>query len=550
MKKFILSVALIFFITCLQAQSPAAGKQYLYYERYQSAEDAFNKALQQNPANSENVYGVVRANLMQDEPDQAMEALNNTSGLASQPWYQVARGYALLSANNKDSAAWYFNNALDQTKQKDAGILNAIADAHVQAKAGDAAYAIQLAEKAIKRDKKNAALYITLGEAHRKAGNGSEAYKAYQGAIRENNQLAAAYHKTGEIFISQNNPAMYLEYFTKALQADPQYAPALYRLYLHYYYTDAAKALEYYNDYITKSDQSKRQPYDLADLYYLNKQFNDAIAQAEKIKSAEGSDMQPRIYKLLGYSYAGINDSAAALESFKRYLEMETDSNIIAKDYEITADLYTALAPGSDSSLHYIDSAMVYYRQVIDEEKDSVKLFAFYKKLADMSRQQQLYSEQAKWLQRYYTGNRNASNVDLFNWGLAHYLGQEYAQADTVFGKYIAEYPDQSFGYYWRAKSNVALDKDMESGLAVPHYQKLIETLQGDTTATNYKKWMIEAYGYLAAYEANNQKDFTEAVDYFEKVLEIDPSNEDAKKYIAILERSVKQEAGNGDPKE
>ena len=548
MKNFILSSVLIFFITGLQAQQPAEGIQYLYYERYQSAEEAFRQQLQQNPGNGAAVYGIVRAHLMQDELQDANQALHQAT--VQHPWIAVARGYALLWAGNRDSAAIYFNKALDETKQKDAGILIAVADAHVQSKAGDAGYAIQLAEKAIKRDKRNTSHYITLGEAYRKAGNGSEAYKAYQGAIRENDQLAAAYHKTGEIFITQNNPAMYLEYFTKALQADPQYAPALYRLYLHYYYTDPAKAMTYYNDYITKSDKTKRQAYDLADLYYLNKQYNEAIAHADKIKTAEGSEMQPRIYKLLGYSYAGISDTTAALENFTKYLALENDSNIIAKDFETTADLYATLAKTADSSLHYMDSAMVYYQQVIAQEKDSVKLFAFYKKLADLSKQEKNYADQAEWLQLYYTGNSNASNVDLFNWGLAHYLAQEYQQADSVFSKYVAEYPEQTFGYYWRAKSNVALDTEMESGLAVPHYQKLIEMLQKDTASTNYKKWMIEAYGYLAAYEANNQKDFVEAVDYFEKVLEIDPSNEDAKRYIAILEKSAKQEGANGDPKQ
>jgi tetratricopeptide (TPR) repeat protein len=550
MKNFVLSAVLIFFITGLQAQLPADGSKYLYYERYQSAEDAFKNTLQLQPGNAEAVYGLVKAHLLQNELNEANDVLNHASVLSTHPWYQVARGYVLLTAGNKDSSAWYFNQALDKTKQKDAGILIALADAHVQAKSGDAAYAIQLAEKGIKRNKKNAAYYITLGEAYRKAGNGSEAYKAYQNAIRQNNQYAAAYHKTGEIFITQNNPAMYLEYFTKALRADPLYAPAIYRMYLHYYYTDAAKAMEYYKDYITKSDNNSRQHYDLADLYYLNKQYNEAIAQAEKIKTTEGEEMQPRIYKLLGYSYAGVSDSTSALENMKQYLQQEADSNIIAKDFEITADLYATLSNTADSSLFYMDSAMAYYQQSILQEKDSVKLFAFYKKMSDLSREQKNYTEQAKWLGQFYTGNRNASNVDLFNWGLAHYLAQEYQQADTIFGKYIQEYPDQTFGYYWRAKSNVALDKDMESGLAVPHYQKLIEMLQPDTTATNYKKWMIEAYGYLAAYEANNQKDFTEAVDYFEKVLEIDPSNEDAKRYIAILEKSVKPETGNGDSNE
>jgi tetratricopeptide (TPR) repeat protein len=78
----------------------------------------------------------------------------------------------------------------------------------------------------------------------------------------------------------------------------------------------------------------------------------------------------------------------------------------------------------------------------------------------------------------------------------------------------------------------------MKYGLAIPVYKKLIDVLQADTANTNYKKWMVEALAYLAAYEANTQKDYSEAVDYFEKVLQIDPENADAKRYIAILEKN------------
>jgi lipoprotein NlpI len=49
---------------------------------------------------------------------------------------------------------------------------------------------------------------------------------------------------------------------------------------------------------------------------------------------------------------------------------------------------------------------------------------------------------------------------------------------------------------------------------------------------------MVEAYGYLAAYEVNHEKDYAQAVDLFEKVLEVDPENASAKKYITILEKN------------
>ena len=110
----------------------------------------------------------------------------------------------------------------------------------------------------------------------------------------------------------------------------------------------------------------------------------------------------------------------------------------------------------------------------------------------------------------------------------------------TVFGKYITEYPDQTFGYYWRARSNTARDSAMEKGYAVPHYQNLIAVAQKDTVVSETnKKWMIEAYGYLAAYETNTNKNYAVAIQYFEKLLELDPQNTDAQKYIGILRKNL-----------
>ena len=82
----------------------------------------------------------------------------------------------------------------------------------------------------------------------------------------------------------------------------------------------------------------------------------------------------------------------------------------------------------------------------------------------------------------------------------------------------------------------------MKEGLAIAPYQKLISIMEKDTANPNYKKWMVEAYAYMAAFEVNNQKDYAEAVDLFEKVLEVDPENESAKKYIVILEKNLTAE--------
>ena len=183
--------------------------------------------------------------------------------------------------------------------------------------------------------------------------------------------------------------------------------------------------------------------------------------------------------------------------------------------------------------------AIVYYAKSLDLEKDSTELLSSYKKLADLSKNIKDYAGQANWLGKYYEANEKSSNLDLFYWGIANYRAENYVAADSVFALYVAKYPEQGFGYYWQAKSKALQDKEMKEGLATPVYEKLIEVLQKDTADANYKKWIVEAYGYLAAYEVNTQKNYQKAIDYFEEILKIDAENADAKKYIAILEKDL-----------
>jgi tetratricopeptide (TPR) repeat protein len=536
MKKILLSISLMTGAVALHAQSVETANQLHYYERYQSAENNFHTILKQQPTNAQAWYGLTRAYLLQKETDKAADSLHLApSGIHSEPYYEVAYGSVLLNQNKKDSAAMYFNSALKETKEKDEDILSAVAEAHINSKNGDGNYAVEIANKAIKRDKKNPARYVLLGDAYRKLNNGSEAYKAYKQALEQDDKYAVALHKIGEIFLTQKNAELYLDYFSKAVAADANYAPSLYQLYLYYFYHDVTKAFQYYNQYVAKSDPSIQNDYDLADLLYLQKDYNKAIQKANSLAASEGTNLKPRIYKLLAYSYVELKDSAKAINYMQQYFDKGEDSNFIAKDFETMALLFSNVEGKQDS-------ALVFYEKAASIQKDSSALFGYYKNLSNLAKAKKDYASQAKWLDKYYNGNDKATNVDLFNWGLANYLAEDFAMADSVFGMYVAKYPEQSFGYYWQARSNAALDKDMEQGTAIPFYKNLITALEKDTANTNYIKWMVEAYAYLAAYEANTEKDYTEAVGYFEKVLEVDPENSEAKKYIAILEKNSESE--------
>lgn len=533
MKKTILYLLSVTAFCRLHAQSVDEAKDFIEHERYKSAESTLHNLVQQKPDNAEAWYWLTESYIDQNEWNKAADSLQKASAISGQPYYQVAYGSLLLQQGKPDSARIYFNEALSETKEKDPGVLAAVARAEVEAPKGDPSYALELIGKAMKRDKDNTDLLVLKGDAYNKMHNGSEAYKAYTDAIAKDSKNAEAYTRIGDIFLTQKNPDVYLDYYNKAIAADPSYAPAYYQLYQYYFYHDPSKAMEYFSKYNNNSDKDIKNKYAYTDLLYLTKKYPEAIDNANQLLSQSNS--QPRLYKLLAYSYEGLKDTAKAIANMTNYFAQEADSNIIAKDYEAMA----AWQQGNS------DSAMFYYSKAVDLVKDSAARYSYYKKLAEMAEKNKDFSAQAFWLGKYNNNNDRATNLDLFNWGLAYYRAGQFAGADSVFGKYVQKYPEQGFGYYWQARANVAIDTAMEKGLAIPYYQKLVDIISKDSTTATNKKWLVEAYAYMAAYETNTKKDYPKAIDYFEKLLAIDPSNADAKKYVAILQKRVADNNGS-----
>ena len=520
----------------LGAQSIRDARQLIGYERYDSAAHLLQDLIKANPNNAEAWWLLTQASLHNGRIRPMKDSLLQLpSGNANAPLVLCAYGQVLLQENKKDSANLYFNKALAETKEKDPVVLLAIAKAQQDAPDGDASYAVDLLNKALKRDKHNAELYVALGNAYRKLQNGTDSYKAYQNALIEDNKCVEASYRLGKIFVSQENPEMYLKYFNDAVGADPQYAPAWYELYYHYYFRgDVNKAMDCLQHYITASDKSSRNDYLLTDLMFVSKKYEDAIQNARQLIARQGKDTDPRMYKLVAYSYKEMNDSADALNYMQQYFKVQQDTGFVVKDYETMGDIY--------DKMHQGDSAAGYYVRAGAMEKDSVGKIGYYKKLAGIYKKLQDYPDQAIWLGKYYHANPRATNLDLFNWGLANYMAKEYVMADSAFGLYEGKYPEQEFGYYWRARSDAAIDTAMATGMAIPHYLKVIEIAGKDTANRTNRKHLVESYGYIAAYKANTEKDYAGAIDYFGKLLALDPNNTDAQRYVGILKKNPEQD--------
>jgi len=335
---------------------------------------------------------------------------------------------------------------------------------------------------------------------------------------------------------------MYLPLFEKAVALDSMYGPALFELYYHYYYTDVARAKTYLEKYMAVSDYDIANEYLYADILYASGNYKEAVTKVTALMQEAGSRTAPRLYKLAAYSYKELGDTAKAMAYMNTYFKEQRDSGIIAKDFEAMADMYASLQ-GKE------DSAAAFYEKAVALETDSAAKTAYFKRISSLYKKMKDYRNEAIWLGKYYAAKPGASNVDLFNWGLASYLAKDYRSADTIFTMYEQKYPTEEFGYYWRARANAAIDTAMEMGLAVPHYLDLITLLEKDTLNATGKKHLIEAYGYVAAYKANSQKDYESAVQYFDKLLALDPENSDARRYIDILKKTLAKSAETGSSK-
>ena len=529
MKKTV-TIPLLLLVFSAFAQDINHVEDLLYYKKYESAENLLNQLVKNNPENAEAWYLLSEVQDSGSELDLKNVLQNAPANIKDDPYFLIAFGKMLLEETKKEEAEKYFEQALEKTKYKKPEIILAVAKAQIVSENGDANYAIELLNKALKRDKHNPALYTELGKAYRKLNNGTEAFKAFRQAIEADKNFAEAYYLTGMIFRTQNNSDLYLEYFNKAIQADAKYAPAYYQLYYHYYFRNVNTAKEYLEKYIALSDHKIENDYDYTDILYLTKNYKQAIELAKKLIETDKEKTPARIYKLIAYSYHESDDHSNAFDYLHRYFGAAPDSILIAKDFILVADLY--------AEKHKTDSAMFFYKVGTELETDSNSIVKYYKTLADLAKQQNDYAERAIWLGNYYIKNKKSTNVDLFNWGLAWFQAGNFEKSDSVFGMYVDKYPTQLFGYYWRARSNAAIDTTMEQGLAIPYYLKVVEIGELDSTGSS-KRQLIESYGYLAGYETNQNKNYGKAVEYFEKLLQLDPNNEQAKKYVQILKETM-----------
>ncbi|HEY4936082.1 MAG TPA: hypothetical protein VII44_05850, partial [Puia sp.] len=187
----------------------------------------------------------------------------------------------------------------------------------------------------------------------------------------------------------------------------------------------------------------------------------------------------------------------------------------------------------------------IYYAKAISMDSLDADKMKYSTEALDLAKQ--IHNKQAAALisGAVYNSLKNPSNSDLFKFGTANYSAGNYKTADSIFcGLYETRYPNQVFGYLWCARSKQAQDDSLNSqGLAVDAYLKLAQFARSSADSAQFKTQIVGAYFYLASYYNDIKKDKPKAIEYMQKVLEVDPTNASAQNVIRMLTAPPKQKA-------
>ena len=115
MKKVLLSLlALSSVCSIVSAQSIDDGKKFLYYERFTSAKQVFQKIIASDPKNAEAIYWLGQAYIADEQFDSAKAIYQNalTAGV-NDPWIWVGSGHVdILQGGDVNAAKQKFEQAI------------------------------------------------------------------------------------------------------------------------------------------------------------------------------------------------------------------------------------------------------------------------------------------------------------------------------------------------------------------------------------------------------------------------------------------------------
>ncbi len=489
-------------------------------EQFESADAAFKTLIQSQPTNGD-YYFYYGENYFKNENTGMANTMyqKGADQNATNPLPYVGLGKVQWYKGQTAEAKANFFKATTLAAGKNATVLMKIAEVYITAPTKNLTDAFTLLAQASKLEPKNPEIYILTGDAFLEQNTGNKAIENYEKAGTLDPKSPRALQKQGQLWNRAKNFTLAIETYRKAKLIDSTFAPAyreLSEIYLRAgQYGNAAynakRYLQLNNDCSAKSMYSG--------ILNQAKQYKESVEAGKEALNCV--PVNPYTYRYLAYSQYETADYPGGLESINNLFKNQPADKIIPQDYEYRGKL---LSKSGKDSLAIFD-----FQKALELQPDRLELNG---DIGGAYIKMKKYPEAiASYKVKMEKGKPNVN--DYFGLMRAYYYSKDFPNADSAAVQIIKAQPELPLGYLWRGKINVQVDEKNANWLAKPYYETYLTKVKPEETEKN-KKDLIDVYNYLAAYYAE-KKDCPNVKLYMQKVLELDPTNAQAKKVIAGL---------------
>lgn len=545
MNKFkILSVALFASASALQAQDINEVKKQIDAEQFQKAKTSLKSIIKSNPSEGKAFFLLGNIYLNQSVADSAKITFNE--GLKAKDaahFNNIGLGQIDLENNDVAAAKAKFELAKSQARKKDFDEYIYIAKAYMNNSHPDYKAALATLQIAKEKNPTEPQVLLALGDAFYGDKNQNEAFSAYRNAFQADNTLIRAKMQLGVLLKGAKAYQEAVAAYNEVIALSPNYGPVYRELAQTYYYWALnvpgrydqyiKQALTYYEKYMSLTDYSLASRMRHADFLILAKDYKALEVEANKMKELD--NVNPRIYRYLGYAAYENGNNDGAISSLQDFVNNPTNK-VIPLDY-----LYLGQAKikkGTNAEGTAVDPAL--YAEGIASIKKAVELEpSVADGLGDLGKkyyEKKMFKEAAAILEIATSYKESKSFlIDNFYLGNAIYFsnaGKAVAErdmtalkkADIAYANVLEASPETVDAYISRARTNSLLEDDQAM---IKYYQEYIDhvTAKGpeELAKPAVKTKLIEAYNTMAAGYANFDK--AKAIENFNKTLAIDPTN-------------------------
>lgn len=432
----------------------------------------------------------------------------------------AGKGHVKLLDKNHTEAKTNFDKALQVSKSKDANVLKAVAEGYLS----DSKHvldAINLLNKAKTINGTDPETHMLLGDAYLMQNNGGEAVSSYERAASSDKSFAKPFYKIARVYQRSRNTEMVMENLNKAVAVDPEFAPAYKELGETFYVSKQAdKAVEAYEKYLAITENPGQAKYQYAFFLFMAKKYDKANEIFREVINSP--DASPTALKYYAYSLIEQGKSDEAQKIFEQYFQKAKPEDIQASDYAYYGKLLLNLKQDSLASENF----------ALSLELDSAQQEVLQLHGSTLVRRRK-FDQAIPVFKQLMAFRKQPLAQDLWSLGQAYYFNDQYLEADSAFTKLSEKQPTVVHGYLWAAKARAQSDSTGEAGVAVPMYEKFIEIAVQNPEKN--KKDLIEAYDYLGQYALHKKNNVLEAKGFFEKILNLDPTNARAKEFMKGL---------------